>query len=115
MSDQVPAHIEPFVEILGCDTAMALFLAFGGTEIYLSLSPKRSRVLELTGADKMAMLAERLGAGHIRVPLAKAWIAKRLSGKGLSKAAIARELHVDQRTVGRWFAGETDSGQLALF
>ena len=115
MNEQVPAHIEAFVEILGSDLAITLFLTFGGTEIYLSQTPKRSKVLELTGADKLIMLTERLGAGHIRVPLAKDWIARRLLSQGLSKADIARELHVDQRTVGRWFAKAACRDQLSLF
>lgn len=115
MTSAVPAHIETYFEVLGRDLAVDFFLQFGGSEIYLSNSPRASMVLKLTGPDKLAMLSERLGPGHVRVPIPKSWIAQQLLDRGSSKADIARLLHVDQRTVGRWFAKEVDRDQLGLF
>lgn len=115
MSEKVPAHIAAYVEVLGVDLALQFFLKFGGSELYFSLSPQHSMVLELTGLEKLTKLSKRIGPGHVRVPIPKEWIAERLSARGLSKAAIARELHVDQRTVGRWFAKTADKNQLSLF
>lgn len=115
MTNAIPAHIETYVEILGQDLAIDFFLQFGGSEIYLSNSPNASMVLKLTGPDKLAMLSERLGPGHVRIPIPKPWIAQQLLDRGSSKADIARKLHVDQRTVLRWFAKEADRNQLSLF
>ncbi|MES0879679.1 helix-turn-helix domain-containing protein [Roseibium sp. SCP14] len=115
MTTPVPAHIETYVEVLGTDLAIDFFLQFGGSELYLSKTPKHSMVLELTGQDKLSMLSERIGPGHVRVPIPKEWIAEQFSNRGMSQAQIARRLHVDQRTVSRWFAKRNDRHQLNLF
>ncbi|WFE92288.1 hypothetical protein K1718_13260 [Roseibium porphyridii] len=111
----IPAHIETYVEVLGEELAIAFFLQFGGSELYLSKAPKHAMALELTGKDKLTMLAERLGPGHIRIPIPKEWIAEQFLNRGRSKADIARALHVDQRTIGRWFAKAADRNQPGLF
>lgn len=110
-----PAHVAPYVEVLGEALATRFFLAFGGSELYLPRRPERSMVVELTGQDKAAMLCERLGPGIVRVPIPKPWLAAVLERDGQSKAAIARLLHVDQTTVRRWAARARDRNQLSLF
>ncbi|WP_035898220.1 helix-turn-helix domain-containing protein [Labrenzia sp. DG1229] len=114
MTSAIPAHIETYVEILGEELAIEFFLRFGGSEQYFSKSPKHSMMLELTGLEKLTMLTERLGCGHVRVPIPKPWIAGCLYFRGASQAEIARRLHVDQRTVGRWFAKGTNRDQFCL-
>jgi len=113
--NRCPAHIATYIEVLGQELAVDFFLAFGGSEIYFSDRPRSSMVLELTGAEKAAILAKALGHGYVRVPIPKPWIAEVLMSKGLSKAAIARQLHVDQTTVRRWLSGSSEKNQLSLF
>ncbi|WP_417691528.1 hypothetical protein [Roseibium sp.] len=110
-----PAHIAAYVEILGPELAVDFFLAFGGSEVYLSDRPRSSMLLELTGPEKAAILAKVLGHGYVRIPIPKPWIAEVLIGQGLSKAAIARQLHVDQTTVRRWLSGSSEKNQPSLF
>lgn len=115
MTRQVPAHIEAYVEVLGPDLAMEFFLRFGGTELYFGPSPKRSMILDLTGPEKLAMLSERLGGGYINLPIPKRWIAQQLDLRGVSRAEIARKLHVDQSTVRRWFSKPSNLDQPDFF
>lgn len=99
----VPAHVEPFVRVLGVDGAISFLLKFGGAELHLTTSPKgRSRLEAEYGAEVAIQIAEV--ASHLprRVPLAKEWIAAVWSREGLSDAEIARRLHVTDVTVRAW-------------
>lgn len=102
----VPAHVQPFVDALGEDEAMRFLLNFGGAEVYWATVPKtRSDVVKVMGREAALALAavnERLPK---RVPTAKPWLAKRLKSKGLTHAAIARELHTTDVTVRKYLAG----------
>lgn len=130
MTEPLPrptAQVEPYVEALGYDGAIAFLLAFGGAEIYITAHPKsRGQVVEVVGrrgAAKLAAIAHRLPR---RVPLAKRWIAAVLFARGLSKADIARKLHMTEVTIRSWLnkapgaSGETGTDpdgptQLSLF
>lgn len=95
-----PAHIAPYVKVLGQDMAVEFLLAFGGAELYLAANPKgRSRLAKLIGRERAAALAK--AAEHLprRVPTAKPWIAMVMRSKGLPVAEIARRLHVADVTV----------------
>lgn len=96
-----PAHVEPYVRVLGPELAFDFFMKFGGAELYLSPSPKgRSEVEALIGADRVAELAA-LGLPR-RVPTAKPWLAAMLKTQGLSHAKIATTLHTTDVTVRSW-------------
>lgn len=122
-----PAHIEPYVRILGVQGAIEFFLTFGGAEIYLTSNPKRrARLVEMVGPDKAAELSETIARLKVRVPTAKPWIAQCMKFEGLTVAEISRRLHSADNTVRRWLAfsyscsGEkaisiTDHRQLDLF
>ncbi len=100
-----PAHVEPFVRVLGEDEAIRFLLTFGGAELYHATSPKgRSRLAEEFGIERAAAIAR--AAEHLprRVPLAKEWIAAVWSNQGLTDAEIARRLHVTDVTVRAWRA-----------
>ncbi len=106
MSEHLPrptAQVEPYVEALGHDGAVDFLLAFGGAEIYITAHPKsRGQVIEVVGrrgAERLTEVAHRLPR---RVPLAKRWIAAVLFAKGLSKAEIARKLHMTEVTIRAW-------------
>lgn len=111
----VPAHLASYVRVLGPELAVDFFLTFGGAPIYLASRPQaRSQVAALVGEEKARALAEHIGAGHVRVPTAKPWIARRLRAEGSSVAAIARRLHVSDVTV-RSYLREADDRQGRLF
>jgi DNA-binding transcriptional regulator YiaG len=98
-----PAHVAPYVSVLGTADAVTFFLTFGGAELYLAANPKgRSRLAALIGAERasaLARISERLPA---RVPTAKPWIAAVWASEGLPKSEIARRLHVSDVTVRGW-------------
>lgn len=98
-----PAHVEPFVRVLGTDGAVEFLLTFGGAELYFTETPKaRSRLVALVGRDKAVALARAAEQLPRRVPTAKPWIAAVLKSRGLSHAEIARRLHVTDVTVRGW-------------
>lgn len=124
---RAPAHIQPYVRILGVQGAIEFLLSFGGAEVYLTSSPKRrARLVEMIGSDKAAELSEAIARLKVRVPTAKPWIARCLKVEGLSIAEIARRLHMSDNAVRGWVtisctgdASEDDDGkdprQLSLF
>lgn len=115
-----PAHVYPYVEVLGTDLAIEFLLTFGGAELYMASAPKgRSRLVQLVGPGKAAELAR--AAGHLprRVPTAKPWIAATWHARGLPVAEIARRLHVSDVSVRNWLskaraAASADPRQLRL-
>jgi len=111
-----PAHLEPFVALLGEDDAIRFLLEFGGGPVYLSQNPTSgSSIAAVIGRDKAVALARELGPGSIRVPQGKPWIAERLRARGTSVLAIARQLKMKDDTVRRWLNGRKDSRQGNLF
>ena len=119
-----PAHVEPYVQALGVETAVRFLLHFGGAELYIPRDPKGgsevAQVLGLDAARALAALAERTSLPR-RVPTAKPWLACHMKfTEGLSHAKIARRLHASDVAVRRWLltrgvqAGEP-SDQLTLF
>lgn len=107
-----PAHIDPFVRVLGVDLAIRFLLRFGGAELYLSPTPKgRSELAQEFGMDAAARIAT--AAEHLprRVPLAKEWIAAVWAQQGLSTAEIARRLHVTDVTIRNWRARKPIRGK----
>ncbi len=116
-----PAHIAPYVEVLGIELTVEFLLTFGGAELYLAASPKgRSRLTALIGIDKAAALARTAEFLPRRVPTAKPWVAAVFRAKGLPVAEIARRLHVSDVSVRSWLKKSRsniapDSRQLSLF
>lgn len=98
-----PAHIEPFIRVLGVDEGVRFLLRFGGAELYLTRTPNgRSALAQEFGVETAARIAEV--ADHLprRVPVAKEWIASVWTAQGLCDAEIARRLHVTDVTVRAW-------------
>jgi predicted transcriptional regulator len=62
-----------------------------------------AKSIGMDGARALSAIRDRLQS---RVPTAKSWIARYMAEvEGLSKAEIARKLHVSNVTVGRWLDG----------
>ncbi|TDE40945.1 helix-turn-helix domain-containing protein [Antarcticimicrobium sediminis] len=107
-----PAHIAPYVRVLGQDGALAFLLELGGAELYIAKSPKgRSRLVQVVGQDKAEALARVADELPSRIPTAKPWIARVLKAKGLPVAEIARKLHTTDVTVRKYLAGQSAIAQ----
>ena len=95
-----PAHVEPYVRILGLDGAIEFLLAFGGSERHVARDPKRrADSAAVIGADGAAALAEAAMALPRRHPLAKPWMAQVFHARGLSVNEIARKVRVSNVSV----------------
>ena len=107
---QTPAHLAPYVEVLGVDLAVTFFLRFGGSEINLPMyadhEPRRGEAVNLIGSENLSQLGDKIGAAKTRVPLANEWIARILAWQGHPVAAIARRIRVSDTTVRRWLKGQ---------
>lgn len=103
---KTPAHLHAYVDALGVDGALELFLAMGGSQLYL---PKRSgegsMAATAIGADNVNVLAAALGHGYIKIPLARQWIALVMRARGKTDNEIARTVRADVATVRRWLEG----------
>lgn len=111
-----PAHVAVYVEVLGIDQAVTFLLEFGGSPLYLpsSRTHAESRIVQTIGKDKAVALGQRLGAGMVKVPLAKPFIAAYYLAKDVPVVEIARQLRVTDSTVRRWLPQRPNS-QLSLF
>lgn len=119
-SRRPPAHIQPYVDVLGEDVAVDFLLAFGGAELSVRDNPRQGQLVKLIGKAAAADLA--MAAAHLprRIPLAKPWLAQRLHEKGLSVAEIARTLHVSDVSVRAYLKrggprNPPDQNQYSLF
>ena len=102
-----PAQVAPYVEVFGAELAIDFLLTFGGADLYLTDSPKdRSRLVALVGKEKAAALGRQAHLLQRRVPLGKPWLARCLAARGLSRAEIARTLHVTDVTVRGWLRAD---------
>jgi len=109
MSPPPPAHLEPYVTALGTEAAIELFLAFGGTFLYIPRDPKgRSELVKVLGMEKAQALADLNARTSLprRLPIGKKWIAQVLKSQGLPEAKIATRLHVSNVTVTNYLRGD---------
>ncbi|WPY94698.1 sigma factor-like helix-turn-helix DNA-binding protein [Limimaricola variabilis] len=98
-----PAHVEPYVRVLGLEGAIEFLLTFGGAQLYLPHTPQgRSKLAQVVGIEKAARLAEVSDRLPRRVPTAKPWIATVWRSQGLPVDEIARRLHMSDVTVRKW-------------
>jgi len=120
---KAPAHVDPYVTVLGAEGAMTFLLTFGGAEIYLTTNPKnRSMLVQEIGHHKAIELADMIGSGtKVRVPTAKRWLACCMHAQGLKTAEIARRLHMSDTVVRAWIKSQLPGGldfdprQMSLF
>jgi len=111
----IPAHVAPYVEAIGPDKAVALFLALGGSQVYLPLrSGADTPAAKAIGAESVERLAQAMGHGYIKVPLARQWVAKSLRDDGVSDNKIASMIGADVATVRRWLGPRSSPNQLNL-
>ncbi|WP_370269213.1 helix-turn-helix domain-containing protein [Nioella sp.] len=116
-----PAHVEPYVRILGHEGAVAFILEFGGSEVYFPMKPAvaaRAPAAALIGAESVMALG--MAGVPRRVPTAKPWLARVFRTEGLRVPEIARKLHATDVSVRKWLKDEVgqrwgDDRQMRLF
>jgi hypothetical protein len=97
---KVPSHIRTYVDALGMDKAVELFLAFGGAPLYLGARPQeRAHISSVLNPEQIRRLTKVIGRGHLRLPMPRAFIVQYLAYKDYTVNDIARKLHVTDVTV----------------
>lgn len=112
----IPAHVLPYVDVLGIDGAFDFLMAFGGADTYFSVSPREdNRVVQAIGRDRAIALARHLQnrPNMQMVPVAKPFLAKVMKSRGMAIAEIARQLHVDKKTARTMVSQERQERELA--
>ncbi len=101
-----PAHLDLYLEVLGPELAVRLFMNLGGLTIALAREPRgRSRAEEILGRDRFRELGSRVYAERVRIPLPKHWLAQVLSKTyGYSLPKIVTALKASDVTVWRWLS-----------
>lgn len=113
-----PAHVLPYVEIMGLDRAVEFLLEFGGSEMtFGDKASGRSMVAKRFGLDVAQGLSTAFHEGRIgrSIPIPKAWLARVLFARGLSVNEIARKLHASTVAVRRHVRPIRDARQGDLF
>ncbi len=101
-----PAHIAPYVEVLGPALAVRFLIEFGGVPRYFPTEPKGQSELEaLIGPDKLKELGQRMPSNRMEIPLPKAWLIRALYAEGESVATICRRLKTTSSNVHRQLRG----------
>jgi len=104
-----PAHVEPYLRLLGPDRAVAFLLEFGGQRLYLPKRPGGTGpAAALLGADGMEALCSMRPGGVIRVPTCRRWLSHALSAKGSPVSEIARKLRVTDVMVWKYLREAPD-------
>lgn len=105
---KVPPNLIPFVETLGEEVAIHLFLSLGGTQIYVPTAKAKIRggiFWKIVGEENSEALVEHFGGEYVRIPIASQWVAAVLLKRGFSLNRIAGIIRVDVATVRRWVNG----------
>jgi L-ascorbate metabolism protein UlaG (beta-lactamase superfamily) len=117
-----PAHLDPFVDVLGHKLAVSFLIMFGGSPIWFSGDPKgRSAAEALIGAEKLRALSARMPVGRAEIPMPKNWLIRALHAEGLSVGQICRALKTSSTNVKRTLRETgadmpaSDPDQLSLF
>ena len=96
----LPERGQAYIDALGLDGALEVFLRFGGRLVYITANPgKESELAGVIGAGGVKALETQMGRGHATVPLAKGWCAVTLHRRGESNREIARLLHCSTEMV----------------
>ena len=102
-----PAHLEPYVRILGAEGAITFLLAYGGAELYVPRNAREGAPLvDLLGREAAQALGDAADRLPRRVPTGKPWIARVWASQGLRASEIARKLHTSDVAVRRWLKSD---------
>lgn len=117
-----PAHLDPYIEVLGPRMAVSFLVMFGGSSLYFPDDPRgRGAAEQLIGADKLRALGSRMPSNRAEIPMPRSWLIRALHAEGLSIGQICRALKTSSTNVKKTLrkAGEakppSDPDQLSLF
>jgi hypothetical protein len=97
-----PHEIRWLTDALGVEATISLLDKFSGSRVYVPTVPNEGCPLaQAIGLDAALALAAIKGGETIKPPAAKAWLTRVYKAQGLSQAAIARKLRIDESTVAR--------------
>lgn len=95
-----PAHLAPYVDVLGPQLALKFLIEFAGARLYFPQDPKgKSAAERMIGRDLLEALGRRLGESLPRVPVARTWMIHALKAEGRSNNEICRTIKVSDETV----------------
>ncbi len=95
-----PAHVAPYVEVLGPAKAVAFLVEFGGVRMYFPKNPQgRSDAEKMIGAEALHQLNKRLTDDYSRIPRPNTWLIHALKAEGLTVTEIVRRLRLTEVSV----------------
>lgn len=93
-----PAHLDPYVEVLGPSLAVRFLIAFGGCPLSFPDDPKGKSMAEaMIGPERLRALGQRMADNRVSVPMPRPWLILALSAEGKDTAEICRILKTTQR------------------
>lgn len=101
----LPGVLADIAEVVGRDGALDLALALGGQRVYVPSEPRlhpHHRLCTVLGAAAARLIAEHWPGETLEIPMARRALVQRLGRRGLSNAAIGRQLNLRIRTVRRY-------------
>ena len=111
----LPESARDIAEVIGVDGLLRLVNAYGGTTIRVPGRHGLERVLTPQQHRDFVHTYRNLSLYIPRLPGLKRLRALELAEMGCTRAAIARELGVSERTVYQWLAEAQAGNQLDLF
>ncbi|KHQ53003.1 hypothetical protein [Mameliella alba] len=97
-----PAHLDPYIEVLGPELAVSFLVMFGGAPLYFPDDPMgRSSAEHLIGAVRLRELGQRMPSNRVAIPMPKNWLIRALHAEGLSMPQICRTLKTSHSNVKR--------------
>lgn len=95
-----PAHLDPYIEVLGPELAVRFLIEFGGARMYFPEDPKgKSRAEAMIGADALRRIGQRLTSNRPDIPIANTWLVQAMTAEGKGTWEICNTLRITIKTV----------------
>jgi hypothetical protein len=105
MTDRVayprhPAHLDPYIEVLGHELAVTFLIAMGGCRARFPSDPGgRSYAEALIGPEALRELSRRMPSEIREIPFPRSWLIRALHAEGMTHGQICRALKTSDRNV----------------
>ncbi len=115
MHASLTPELRRLADAVGLEAVMRLVAARGGTNFYIPhrASPD-TELFRIVGSEAAARFTEAMPGTHLKLPTCRRALVLYWTDRGMSRAEVARELRLDQRSVHRILA-ELDERQIDLF
>ena len=109
---RIPAHVEPYVEVMGLDRAVTFLSEYGGTQWYVPSKGRvpmtRSEPARFLTDSECCAFGDMLGGERMTLPYPANFLAQFHRSRGRSYSEIARLVKRTTRTVRKYLnAGRT--------